>query len=100
MNVEYTRRAVADLADIAANSRAAFGDGLAAALERRFREIIGQIEWDPGSATPVKNRPGVHVVALVKYPFRLFYRIVATDDRVVILHIRSTSRRTWKGEQR
>src|ERR1700730_16970955 len=99
MTVEYTRRAATDLATIAAESRAAFGDDVAAALERRFREIIEQILWDADSATPVTARPGVHVVALVKYPFKLFYRVISTEH-VRIVHIRSTSRRTWKGEQR
>ena len=98
MTVEYTRRAAADLATIAANSRAEFADTVAAALERRFREIIDQIEWDADSATPVSARPGVHVVALVKYPFKLFYRVIS-PEQVRIVHIRSTSRRQWKGER-
>jgi plasmid stabilization system protein ParE len=98
MTVEYTRRAATDLATIAVDSRAAFGDAVAAALERRFREIIDQIEWDADSATPVSARPGVHVVALVKYPFKLFYRVIS-PEQVRIVHIRSTSRRQWKGER-
>ena len=97
MNVEYSRRALADLATIAADSRAAFGGDVTIALERRFRETIDRIAREPESAPPVTKRPGVHVVALVRYPFKLFYRIVSAD-RIRVLHIRHTSRSQWKGE--
>jgi len=35
----------------------------------------------------------MRVVALVRYPFKVFYRVVG--DTVRIVHIRNTSRRPW-----
>ena len=35
----------------------------------------------------------MHVIPLVRYPYKIFYRILA--DRIRILHIRHTSRRPW-----
>ena len=46
---------------------------------------------------PEPKRPGVHVAALVRYPYKIFYRIL--DDRVKILHIRHTSRPVWEQER-
>lgn len=38
---------------------------------------------------------GTRSIPVRGYPYRLFYRI--RGDRVVILHIRHTSRRPWRG---
>ena len=40
MNVEYTNRALADIRKISADSRAVFGDTVAAALGTRIYEIV------------------------------------------------------------
>jgi plasmid stabilization system protein ParE len=85
MKVEYWKRATADLRKVAQHSRA-FGEMVAAAVEVRIREIFEQIAEYPESRPAVIERPGVHVAALVRYPYKLFYRIF--DDRVRILHIR------------
>ena len=36
-------------------------------------------ELSQESAPPVTKRPGVRVVAFVRYPFKLFYRILSAD---------------------
>jgi plasmid stabilization system protein ParE len=36
----------------------------------------------------------VRVVLLIRYPYKIFYRIL--QDRIRILHIRHTSRRPWR----
>ena len=95
MKVEYSNRAVADLHKVSADSRRVFGDSVAAALEARIRAIVGQLGEAPESAPHVEQRRGVHVVPLVHYPYKIFYRIV--EDRVRVLHIRHTSRRPWTG---
>jgi len=69
-------------------------DGVAEEIETYFRKIIAQIGDDPLSRPPVAGRTGVHVAALVYYPFKIFYRVF--DDSVRILHIRHTARRQWK----
>ena len=72
MKVEYSKRATTDLHKVSADSRA-FGEMVAAAV---------------GVAA------GVHVAALVRYPYKILYRTL--DDGVRILHIRHTSRQVWE----
>jgi toxin ParE1/3/4 len=93
MKVEYAKRAIADLHKTSADSRA-FGEMVAAAVEVRIREIIAYIREHPEGRPSVIERPGVHVAALVRYPYKIFYRILG--DRVRILHIRHTSRQVWE----
>lgn len=95
MKVEYSRRAVADLHKISADSRRTFGNRVAEALESRIRAVVDRISSEPLSAPEVEQRPGLHVVPLTRYPFKIFYRII--DERVRILHIRHTARRPWRG---
>jgi addiction module RelE/StbE family toxin len=93
MNVEFTKRAVRDLHEISSYTRQQFGDRVAVALEARMREIVVQIADAPESAPRVEQRPGMRVVPLGRYPFRVFYRIVG--DTVRIVHIRHAARRAW-----
>jgi toxin ParE1/3/4 len=95
MKVEYSNRALADLRKISADSRRAFGDRVAESLETRIRALIERISKDPLSAPEIEQRPGVHVVPLIRYPFKIFYRVL--EDRVRIQHIRHTARRPWQG---
>ena len=95
MKVEYSNRAVADLHKISADCRRAFGDRVAKALEARIRAVIDRISSDPLSAPELEQRAGVHVVPLIRYPFKIFYRVL--EDRVRIQHIRHTARRPWEG---
>jgi toxin ParE1/3/4 len=97
MKVEYSNRALADLRKLSAGSQATFGHRVAAALETRIRAIVEQIRQAPESAPRVEQRPGVRVVPLIRYPYKIFYRIA--DDTVRILHIRHTSRRPWENER-
>jgi len=74
MNVEYSNRAVADLRKISADSRRTFGERVSEALRVRIRAVIDRISREPLSAPEVEQRPGVRVVQLVRYPFKIFYR--------------------------
>jgi plasmid stabilization system protein ParE len=94
MKVEFSNRATADLRKVSADSLM-FGDAVAAAVEARIRNIIAHIAERPDSAPRIAERPGVRVIPLVRYPYRIFYRVL--EDRVRILHIRHTSRRPWTG---
>jgi toxin ParE1/3/4 len=93
MKVEFTNRAVGDLRQISAHSRQEFGASVAAGLELRIRNMVEQIANAPESAPGVEQRPGMRVVPLVRYPFKVFYRIVG--DTIRIVHIRHTARRPW-----
>jgi toxin ParE1/3/4 len=95
MKVEYSNRAIFDLRKISADSRRAFGDRVAEALSSRIRAVVEHIGRDPLSAPEVEQRPGLRVVPLVRYPYKIFYRVL--DDRVRIQHIRHTARRPWRG---
>ena len=48
---------------------------LVPALEKRLRQVITRL---PRSARAVQGRPGVRVVPLLRYPYKIFYRI--TDN--------------------
>jgi len=96
MTVEYTRRAVADLHKVAADS-AAFGENVSTALEGRIREIVDRIAAHPDLGAQVAGRPGIRVASLIHYPFKIFYRVLDDGD-VQILHIRHTARRPWTGK--
>jgi toxin ParE1/3/4 len=93
MKIEYSRRAVSDLRALAADSHREFGEKAARAIEARIRAVIERIRREPLSAQAVTERPGVHVVPLVRYPYKIFYRVTAESVRIV--HIRHTSRRPW-----
>jgi toxin ParE1/3/4 len=92
MKVEFSKRAAADLRKVSADSRP-FGDAVAAAVELRIRQIIAHIVARPQIAAKVIERPGMHVIPLIRYPYKIFYRVL--EDRVRILHIRHSSRRPW-----
>jgi toxin ParE1/3/4 len=96
MKVDYTRQALADLRKIAADSHA-FGERVAVAVELRIRRVIANIAQHPKAAAPVVERPGMRVVPLVRYPYKIFYRIL--EDRVKILHIRHTARKPWTAKR-
>ena len=81
MKVEYSKRAAADLQKVSTDSLA-FGDEVAAAVELRIIEIVEQIRKHPESRPGVVQRPGVRVAVLIRYPYKIFYRIL--DDRVRI----------------
>jgi toxin ParE1/3/4 len=83
MRVEYTRQSLADLRKIAAYSRA-FGDHVALAVELRIRSVIAHISQHPKAAAPVAERPGMRVAPLIRYPYKIFYRVLG--DRVNTSH--------------
>jgi toxin ParE1/3/4 len=59
-------------------------------LERRIEAAITRIGQWPESARQVAQRPGIRVVPLIRYPYRIFYRI--SDDKIEILHIHHAAR--------
>jgi plasmid stabilization system protein ParE len=71
-----SRRALADLEKAGGNSRVSFGSAAAQAVERRIREVVARIAGAPESVRELSARPGVHVVPLVKYPYKIFDEIV------------------------
>jgi plasmid stabilization system protein ParE len=92
MKVEYANQALADLRKISADS-GKFDEAVSAALEARIRRVIARIAVRPETAAPVVERPGMRVVPLVRYPYKIFFRVL--EDNVRILHIRHMARKPW-----
>jgi toxin ParE1/3/4 len=90
MNPVYSRRALADLEQIANYYSTNASPAIAESIERRFREVIDRVCRMPDAAPHVSQRSQVRVVTVVRYPFRIFYRV--RENTVDILHIRHTSR--------
>jgi toxin ParE1/3/4 len=86
MKVVYTAEALNDLDQILAFIAANYPT-ISEAFQLRLRSVIGK--W-PQSAQEVAERPGVRVVPLVRYPYKIFYQLAG--DAVEILHIHHAAR--------
>lgn len=95
MKLVYSRRALADLDQIKTYYVANASPAIAEAIGRRLENVVDRVCRVPEAAPRVSQRSRVRVVAVVRYPFRIFYRV--RDDAIDILHIRHTSRRPVKG---
>lgn len=91
MRPVYSRRALADLEAIASYYSTNASPATAASIERRFREVIDRICQVPDAAPRVSQRSNVRAVTVIRYPFRIFYRVRGV--LIDILHIRHTARR-------
>jgi toxin ParE1/3/4 len=87
----YSRQALADLNAIAAYYAANASPAIAEAIGKRLRDVVDRICRAPEAAPRVSQRSQIRVATVVRYPFRIFYRV--RDDKIDILHIRHTSRR-------
>jgi toxin ParE1/3/4 len=95
MKVVYTAGALRDLDEI--------GDWLsdhyptiASTVERRIHNVIARIAQWPLSARRSTKYPGVRVVPVGRYPYKIFYKMTA--DTVEILHIHHSARQPWDEE--
>jgi toxin ParE1/3/4 len=95
MKVVFTPAALRDLAEIA-DWLAVHYPTIAAAVERRIRTVVGQIGRWPESARRSGKRPGVRVVPVGRYPYKIFYRLAGGS--VEILHVHHTARQPWDDE--
>jgi len=89
MKVVFTSAALSDLNDLLAHTSTNY-PGLVHAVELRIRAVIERLERWPESARRVEGRSGIRVVPIIRYPYKVFYRI--TGDGIEILHIHHTSR--------
>jgi plasmid stabilization system protein ParE len=89
MKAVFTAAALADLEDIIRYTKQNF-PGSAVSLERRIRDVIARIGTWPHSGRNVAERPGVRVVPLIRYPFRIFY--MPLGNEIHILHIHHAAR--------
>jgi len=87
--VEFTDEAERELEEILQYISTNY-PGVYSAFEMRLRNIIARIATWPESAPRVIERPEIRRVTFIRYPYRLFYRIL--DDRIEILHVHHSAR--------
>lgn len=99
MKVEYAKKALSDLRDIATYYGAFDNPVIAAKVAARIQEVVARIAGAPASGRPVIERPGVRVVSLLHYHYNIFYFYAISGATIRVLHIRHTSRRPWSGDR-
>ena len=90
MKLVFTEPALSDLDEILGHIQTTYPTALVG-FETRMAAIVRRIGLWPESAEQVAARPGVRVVPLIRYPYKIFYR--ALPDRVEVLSIHHTARR-------
>lgn len=89
MKVVFTDDALRDLDEIfhyiSLNYPTVYGP-----FETRLRAIVTRIGSWPESAQEVEQRPDVRSVPFIRYPYKLFYRVL--PDRVEVLHVHHSAR--------
>lgn len=91
MRVELSKRALADLEEVASYYRTVAGPDVASRAQARFAAVIRRLAEMPESSPRVAGRPGVRVAVLEGFPYLVFYRVM--DGTVQIARIRHGARR-------
>jgi plasmid stabilization system protein ParE len=73
MKVIYSEEALENLDEILAYISANYPT-VYDAFQSRVRSVVERIGAWPDSAQEVAERPGVRVVPLIRYPYKVFYR--------------------------
>jgi toxin ParE1/3/4 len=95
MKVVYTAAALKELDEIAEWLSTHYPT-IALAVEWRIRNVVARIARWPMSARRSGKRPGVRVVPVGRYPYKIFYKV--TGDTVEILHVHHAARQPWDEE--
>jgi addiction module RelE/StbE family toxin len=95
MRVRYTPDAFADRERIYEYLRERSPSG-ARNVMKGIREAVRLLRDQPYSGYET-DHPGVRVKVVIRYPYKIFYRV--RGDVVEIVHIRHTSRRPWASAQ-
>jgi toxin ParE1/3/4 len=90
MRIVFTDEALRDLDEIL-DFIAAHYPTIVSPFQQRLRTVLQRVRKWPKSAEEVEQRPGVRVVPLIRYPYKIFYQ--AATDAVEILHIHHAARR-------
>jgi toxin ParE1/3/4 len=94
MRVEYSKRATSDIRRIVAYYDRSRNPAVAERIAARIQEVVAQITGSPLSGRSVIQRPGVRVVLLSNYRYKIFYRVAGETIRII--HIRHISRRPYE----
>jgi plasmid stabilization system protein ParE len=95
MTVEYSRRALDDIRDIAAYYAGSDRPVVGEAVATRIEEVVVRLEQAPRSGRRLADREDIRVAPLLRYSYNIFYTLIGETVRIV--HIRHTSRRPWTG---
>lgn len=95
MKVRYSPRALAQLEEIH-KYIAEYNPRAAAAVVARIQDLCEKLGEFPGMGAAT-DHPGVRMVPVVRYPYLIFYVVVAQSSEVRILRIRHGRRRPLPG---
>ena len=89
MKVVYAEEALRDLDEILTFIASNY-PAISAAFEKRLAAVAERIGRWPESAPEVEQRSGVRIVPLIRYPYKIFYRVTAAA--IEIVHVHHTAR--------
>ncbi|HEX4303112.1 MAG TPA: type II toxin-antitoxin system RelE/ParE family toxin [Rhizomicrobium sp.] len=89
MKLIWSDPALTDLDEILAFTQKHYPQ-VVVALKDRIRVVLGRVRKRPRSAQSLLGQPSVRTVPLLRYPYRIHYRI--DGDVLYILHVHHTSR--------
>jgi plasmid stabilization system protein ParE len=89
MRVIYTEEALENLDGILAHIASNYPT-VYEAFQHRLQSVVKRISEWPDSAQEVAERPGVRVVPLIRYPYKVFYQ--NTGQAIEILYIHHAAR--------
>jgi plasmid stabilization system protein ParE len=85
MRVVYTEEALENLDEILAYIASNYPT-VYEAFQSRLQSVVKRISEWPGSAQEVAERPGVRVVPLIRYPYKVFYRNTGSVIEILYIH--------------
>ena len=89
MRVVYTTEALADLEGVLSYIGEHY-PAISGPFQNRLRTVIARVSRWPESAQEVAERPGVRVVPLIRYPYKVFYR--TSNEAIEVLHVYHSAR--------
>ena len=96
MIVRYSSRATRDLESIREYLNKPSPQGAVNVLTAIYA-AVEFIRRHP-EATQGTRIEGVRAKLVQRYRFKIFYRVIESDEALEIIHIRRTSRRPWRGQ--
>jgi toxin ParE1/3/4 len=98
MTIRYSSRATRDLEEIREFLAKRSPQGALNVLTAIYAAIEFIRRYpEAAEATPIF---GVRAKIVARYRFKIFYRVIADEGVIEIIHVRHTSRRSWFGEDR
>ena len=94
MRVRYSRVALAEL-DAILSDLASKNPAAARAFEARIRRIEERLGRFPEGFQEVAERPGIRRVPLLRYPYLVFYKVIA-GETIVLRIVHGARKEPWE----